>query len=229
MFETKEQVNNYFSGEKIECLLCGKEYKALACHIIRVHKTSPDNYRGLFGLPLSRGLVAEDTRDKQAASLVKRKANGDKSLTDIGKVAHLGQQTKNRPAPIFAKKERSKRFSKIGSAKKATRDQIIAVIDEIENTGKSKYTVCLKPGFITNKTFNEGLGRYKDLNKRFTKVNSNRLSCIEQKTGMTRHEILEQVKTLSADKTSRQICELLGIGSTTLKRIKRGEGAWSED
>ena len=56
-FETKEEVDEYFSGEKIECLECGKMFFSLGNHITRIHHISVDEYKTKYGLPATRGLA----------------------------------------------------------------------------------------------------------------------------------------------------------------------------
>ena len=44
-FEYKKEIDYYFAGDKIQCLLCGKRFKSLPTHLIRVHEISPDQYK----------------------------------------------------------------------------------------------------------------------------------------------------------------------------------------
>ena len=60
-FQTPEEVYDYFNAEKITCLLCGKEYKALAAHL-QIHGISADEYKGMYGLPWRTGLTGTATR-----------------------------------------------------------------------------------------------------------------------------------------------------------------------
>ena len=59
--ETYEEIKNYFRGDRIQCLLCGKPYKSLATHLVRVHGVSVDQYKKKYGLPWTRGLVCDQT------------------------------------------------------------------------------------------------------------------------------------------------------------------------
>ncbi len=56
-FETDEEVEAYFSGDKIQCLLCGKWYKELSLHLRRIHDVTPDDYREKYGIPWKQGLT----------------------------------------------------------------------------------------------------------------------------------------------------------------------------
>ena len=46
-------------GGKLQCHLCGRAYDFLGCHVWRTHEMSPDEYREMFGLPRTFGLVSD--------------------------------------------------------------------------------------------------------------------------------------------------------------------------
>lgn len=91
-FETKEEIDSYFAGDRIQCLLCGKFYKMLATHIVRIHGVSVDNYKKQFGLPWCKGLSCEDSSKKMSINSKRRVAIGD---IKVG-VGHLSQEQKDR-------------------------------------------------------------------------------------------------------------------------------------
>lgn len=54
-FRTRAEIEAYFSGETIQCLLCGHWFKQIThLHLVRIHGVTPDEYRRLFGLPPAR-------------------------------------------------------------------------------------------------------------------------------------------------------------------------------
>ena len=55
-FENKKEIDHYLAGGKIQCLLCGKRFKSLPTHLIRVHEISPDQYKEKYGLPWKQGI-----------------------------------------------------------------------------------------------------------------------------------------------------------------------------
>ena len=67
-FQTMEEANEYLSGEKITCLICGHPYKGLYRHLEHAHDMSADDYRDRFGLPPSCGLVGEKLRELLVAN-----------------------------------------------------------------------------------------------------------------------------------------------------------------
>lgn len=63
-FTTINQIEEYFSGDTITCLHCGKQYKILSVHLIKSHGILPDEYRKKYGLPYTRGLIAKNIENK---------------------------------------------------------------------------------------------------------------------------------------------------------------------
>lgn len=64
VFKTYHEINEYFSGDEITCLLCGNGYTTLPAHLGSIHGISADAYKEMFGLPLSRGLVSDSHHEK---------------------------------------------------------------------------------------------------------------------------------------------------------------------
>ena len=57
-FQTRREVERYFSGATIKCLLCGLAFQRLSPHLAKVHDVAADEYRQWFGLPWTRGLTS---------------------------------------------------------------------------------------------------------------------------------------------------------------------------
>ncbi len=66
-FETKEEVDAYLCGDKIQCLLCGKWFIRLAgAHLIQRHNLTSDDYKERYGIPWGRGLIGESLREEKS-------------------------------------------------------------------------------------------------------------------------------------------------------------------
>ncbi len=57
---SKVEIDQYFSGDRIQCLVCGKTLRRLGGHL-RIHSLTEDDYRELYGLPWRRGLVGTES------------------------------------------------------------------------------------------------------------------------------------------------------------------------
>jgi hypothetical protein len=80
-FRSRREVERYFGGKKIKCLLCGKRFGRLSFHLAAKHAMTADDYKARFGLPWSRGLVSaqshtncgwDDERRAKASKLARR-------------------------------------------------------------------------------------------------------------------------------------------------------------
>ena len=58
------EIEDYYSHEKITCLLCGNEYSMLNQHLNAIHEMTADEYKLQFGLYLSRGLTGTVVKKK---------------------------------------------------------------------------------------------------------------------------------------------------------------------
>jgi hypothetical protein len=54
-FKTIQEINEYLSGDRIQCLICCKWYKTLANHLHCKHDMSVREYKLHFNIPLTRG------------------------------------------------------------------------------------------------------------------------------------------------------------------------------
>lgn len=69
---TEKEIEDYFSGDKIECLLCGRSFKRLARHLPNIHSVTEDDFRVMYGLPWRRGLTSEASHARYGAVAKKR-------------------------------------------------------------------------------------------------------------------------------------------------------------
>ena len=62
-FETKEQLDRYFSDDRLVCFECGKDFIHLGKHVSMKHHMTADEYRDKWGIPRSRGLAGFSYRE----------------------------------------------------------------------------------------------------------------------------------------------------------------------
>lgn len=230
--QTKEEVEEYFSHEKIECLICGKKYKSLASHIVRVHGVTVEEYKDKFNLPYSRGLIGAATKNLQSERMKKRIADKDPSLMPIHEVAHIGQQKKNRYRD-YTKEDMSKRITKHNiQDKSATMEQMEKYVNYLE-------THILRPmqiagrekelGIISNATFARQRKKhpslYRPLQKRIDVIPTARMKNAGERTRVDIRDEVFLLKNQGA--TVDHIATSVGIGRSTVKRILKKSGAWS--
>jgi hypothetical protein len=106
-FKTREEIDHYFCGDRITCLLCGHSFRSLPKHLFEVHNLSGDEYRSMYGLPYSRGLVCGETRDTMAdLGSIRFDENKAKMAPAYARQFQTGKEISGRPMQPFVKSER---------------------------------------------------------------------------------------------------------------------------
>jgi hypothetical protein len=89
-FATIEDVKSYLDGDKVTCLLCGREYVALGGHITAMHDMTGDDYRERFGIPYKYGLASKPFRENSKRRIRRLRKEGrmlpQPSLTTMKKM-----------------------------------------------------------------------------------------------------------------------------------------------
>lgn len=116
-FSTIEDVDSYIGGERIQCLLCGKQYKSLGRHLVTVHSLTAEDYKEKYGIPFGRGLTSGNTHDQYVAIGIKNYQNtGDERNREFLKKARDNRSSfKPRLSPTVLK-QRIDRIKSVCSA-----------------------------------------------------------------------------------------------------------------
>lgn len=62
-------VREYLRGDRIICLRCGKPYKKLGNHLLKIHGMQMDEYKALYKIPWTYSLICpESSRNYKQAS-----------------------------------------------------------------------------------------------------------------------------------------------------------------
>jgi hypothetical protein len=61
-FQTISEIDTYLSGNRIQCLVCGKQFRRLQYKHLLMHGLSADDYRLQFGIPWGRSLTSAPSR-----------------------------------------------------------------------------------------------------------------------------------------------------------------------
>ena len=114
-------------GEKIQCHICGKLYKAVGPHAQQAHKVLVNRYREMFDLARSTALISEKEREKRKQRTISwMKTLTKKDLQEI-------RRRQKRGVRLYREKYIARRF-KIRLETKNKRgvcpDQLIAKIQE---------------------------------------------------------------------------------------------------
>ncbi len=144
-FGTKAEIDDYFAGNKVECLLCGKLFKTLPTHLERTHGITADDYREQYGLPWKRGLCGVGTSEKLSKNMLERQKNGFRPPIEAAQKKSV-TATRRQDQPFFLKiKEKN---MKIGSEKfkKFTDQDFRKVLTTMLRENKGLNEVCKDAG-----------------------------------------------------------------------------------
>ena len=110
-FKTMEEVNEYFDQDTLTCLICGKECHSLHKHVAAAHGLPADEYKELYDIPWTRGLISSTLREKQAAIMNQQRADGiiphSPSPEHLAKLCRVGIKNR-RPITQAARNANSK-------------------------------------------------------------------------------------------------------------------------
>jgi len=109
-FETREQIDHYLGGDRITCLLCGRDFKALEAHLKNVHKFTCDEYREKYELPYGRGLCSSELSARisdNSSRLFEQNRDRQLAFLDAAKSIQTELGNPQRHKPKFWKAERT--------------------------------------------------------------------------------------------------------------------------
>ena len=75
-FESIDDVREYLSGDRIVCLLCGRSFRRIGTHLIKIHGISFDEYREKYNIPWTFSLISPESSELYRQAVKKRMAEG---------------------------------------------------------------------------------------------------------------------------------------------------------
>ncbi len=143
---TKEEVDGYFAGENIQCLLCGRWFQQIShIHLVFGHGVTIDEYRERFGLPWSRGLVGKTVQKAQSRLAKKKLKEGKSTLTARG--TRLGINAPKRPKQPFHRELNARHgLTRFGKTMKFGEEDFSAILERMRKQKRTMADVCEDPG-----------------------------------------------------------------------------------
>ena len=145
-FKTKVDIDKYFSGDRIQCLVCRHWYKQLSLHI-KLHDMNDDDYREKFGLPWTKGLCCHETSKKRSIAVKNRIESGELdvfSVLDKHRFkAHATNSRRKKPDyEINELKEAIKRNPASVTHKKWTDEDFYKIVRRAKEQKRSISDIC---------------------------------------------------------------------------------------
>ena len=100
VFKSYDEYKQYFVGDRIICLLCGKHYRALGNHLRVSHEMNIEDYKKKYGILWTKSLLCNDLHEKQSNRANERIANGELLPNDI---------EERRKQAVFARSHKKKK------------------------------------------------------------------------------------------------------------------------
>jgi hypothetical protein len=116
-FASQTELDAYFNGDHIVCLVCGKKLRSMCTQLKVKHNLTPDDYRAEFGIPWRRKLSCSETSALRRSATISRIESGELVLINASdpiqraRIAAAPKRDKQ-PVSINASTERINEFTK---------------------------------------------------------------------------------------------------------------------
>lgn len=110
-FNERAALDEYLSGDRITCLLCGQSFRILDTHLKAVHGITSDDYRLEYGIPAMRGLACGEWSENQSRLMAERFEDPEtlaKFMANVPAGKNKGKKMPFREKPLFWKAEITK-------------------------------------------------------------------------------------------------------------------------
>lgn len=112
VFQTREALDNYLSGDRVTCLRCGQSYAILDTHLRKQHDMTSDDYREIYGIPANRGLVGAERTERDRLRMLEYFEDNPEERArrreQVDAHRHLSAGASYRRKPHYWKAERTK-------------------------------------------------------------------------------------------------------------------------
>lgn len=224
-----EEIREYFSGNRILCLLCGKPYKRLAMHLPRCHSVTEDEYRKMYGLPWGRGLTSQSSHEAHSRASI-RCGHGQRlsEATDINNWREKAWQAarKQRTQPFRLEISQSN-LSKIQrqSIHYPNPDELFDEVIRHLTLGKSLTEIGVTPGLPSSSWVGEFKRKNPLAQKRYEDVVNNLPYVMQAKLESLGSRFWTEVVNLrNKGLSDHRISAQTGVSAMSINRGRRKRG-----
>lgn len=220
-FQTKEEVDAYFAGDKIQCLLCGKWYKEITFgHLSRIHDTTVDEYRERYGLPWRRGMTGQNTH--RTRSQIAKQLIAEGKLKLIYK--NIRQKEPGRPRrPLQPFARNAKRKQALAAAHKRPaewqRADYEAILTRMQEQQRSLSNVLQDPDLPGETAWRNFVKQHPDFAEKAQQIHFS----LPYSKQLRSHNVSPQFqidcqRLRSQGKTLQDIAKILGVSSSSVRQ-----------
>jgi len=216
-FKSRKEIDEYFEGNKIKCLICGKYLKSLAKHLVYKHQITADEYKKKFGLPWGRGLTADDTKKKNSLIMIERNKK-DPRLKMSLETMEKAQQSPKRPIMEYRTRELSQKALEM--TEEAKQKSIIGankIIDMMETEMFPACYTCLFDDLPDLYVLTGAMRHDKATKARYLAIKKKIPSLVELKSGLSKDKLIDEIKLASENGISNnEIARHFNINKKTV-------------
>lgn len=172
-----EEITEYFSHEKITCLLCGRELSIMSYHLKRIHGLTTAEYKERYGFNYRYGLTSNAVKEKMRvvgskmyekylkADAAENRAKAHKALRDKGqrvggsRKKYAVLNTKGRHEPPFSEDDFYRILNYMESNSKILAEACADLSGVVRKSGRTAFM-----GFVKNNPAHRE--EYKTLSKK---------------------------------------------------------------
>jgi hypothetical protein len=233
-FRNKQEIDHYFSGNKIQCLLCGNWFKIISSHLKRIHDIDSYEYREKYGLPWKHGLCGKEVSLKLSKAMKKRRENG--FLPDIDAAREKSKHATKRHDQPFLKKVKSEILNSSNNKRqKYSKVDYQNILIRMLKEEKSLHEVC-KGGKDADIPGDRRVSKYAKRNKEFKKALDETYAklpfSVQAKAGrLAENKFRKELMTLQRSGLSiAEMARYLGVSKNlTRNRFRRSIKARADD
>ncbi len=212
--KTMKEVDAYLSGDKIQCLLCGRWFdNSGSSHLIRIHGVTADDYKKRCGIPWGRGLIGTICREKNVILMKKLIAEGKMNPNVKGKRSGFKRKLKSRPHPACV----------ADGKRKWRREDYEAVLTRMREQQRGLHDVLKDPDLPSYATWRLYAKKHPELREKASRI---QYTVPYPKWIRIRNappEFLQNCRRLRADGMSnKNIAKKLNVSMDSVKRVLRG-------
>ncbi len=218
-FQTKDEVDAYFTSDKIQCLLCGKWFQRIGGnHLKFKHGITSEDYKEMFGLPWVRGLTGALNYARNIELGKRNYAKMDKEL--MLRRLHLAKPSPPRAHQPFRKDWATTLGLAVGGRRTYRRKDFEAILERMREQERTANDVCRDPGMPSEQTLLIYFKEHPEFREKYREVLYDLPYSLQARSfDFSPRLSIDCQKMRAGGIGMRKIGKALGIGPKAVKRI----------
>jgi len=217
-FQNKADVEHYFAGDRLMCLMCGKSYVTLPPHLKASHGLSSDDYKVQFGIPFSFGLAGSSFRERSAARMMDLQSRGVIQKAEPGVYLPWLRDSHRRPNVPSVRRANLDKLITLAGGKAPIAHSIFETFLERVSSGRMVLDVARDPDMPSAAAFYRYMNSQPDFKRRYEASRDQLPIDVRVKIRTAKSEHYAAIAELRRKgQTWLQISQELGIKPSTLR------------